>query len=414
MKSILALALIVCLASAQLDASASNCGAISVNESAVYNILPFSKQQVFSMNFTAPDDHLYTVNMSFCSPIVNNCENGEGPVYAIYYDALNQSKYCLNLATALPNYELLNAENPEDGFYLSYGVVTDSKNNELQLNVTFICNETATQVENVELFNIESLNNGNVSTINAYGQSYYGCPYFTINQFMKFLNNYKALFVVVAVLLGFFVTFYGLKMFNIAIFCIATITTTFICGELFYEFVKFNATSTTLWVVFFVCLVIGLIMGYLAIAFEKAGFFALGAALGVIVGMILYQGILATFLAGHGSAIFYVFCGLLGLIGGLLSFWIYKDIIIIATSVVGSFIIVRGISVYTGNFPSEIDVANGVQGFSAYTYAYLAVIAIMSIAGIWVQFKNKKEQDDIENQDNNQNIYKNMMGDTGY
>jgi len=325
-------------------------------------------------------------------------------VFAVVDPPVGNCEVIANTSIAT-NFELSNPTNPENGFIMAF---PSFGNSELVLNLE--CNEAFTSTKNTTFtYTYNATSNVYIIT----GQSYYGCAYVTLSEFLNFLSTYKGLFIAIGVIFGVFCTFWGLKMFNITIFVVVAIAGTFICGSLFYEFVSYQASGGTLWVVFLICLIIGCILGYLAVTLEKLGFFALGVALGVIGGMFLYQGVLAPFLSGHGSAVFYVFCGLLGLVGGLISLWLYKDVIIFSTAAVGSYMSVRAVSVIFGGFPAEEEVASGAASFTAVAYVYLVCIGVMFVAGLIVQFKHKKEQEDESNMDNMDNISKNL-GNTQY
>jgi len=74
---------------------------------------------------------------------------------------------------------------------------------------------------------------------------------------------------------------------------------------------------------------------------------------------------------------------------------------------------VRAVSAVLGGFPPESELASGAAKFSGWAYAYLVVMGVMAVAGIIVQFKHKKEQEDETNMDNMDNISKNL-GNTQY
>ena len=127
----------------------------------------------------------------------------------------------------------------------------------------------------------------------------------------------------------------------------------------------------------------------------------------------LYSTVLGSFLH-FSKAVFYVVGVLCGLIGGGLAMWIYKDILIIATSFIGSYLSVRSVSVYVGGFPSESALINGQVKWSASAIGYLVVIGVMTAGAMYVQFKNKKKEEDEKDEANPQNIYKNMITDNAY
>lgn len=86
-----------------------------------------------------------------------------------------------------------------------------------------------------------------------------------------------------------------------------------------------------------------------------------------------------------------------------------RDVIIIATSFIGSYMGVRAVSVVIGKkhyindtimiiggFPNEINVAKGVESLNAYAYIYLAIIVVLGIVGAYVQYKDKNSREEEE------------------
>jgi len=196
-------------------------------------------------------------------------------------------------------------------------------------------------------------------------------------------------------LIGLFITFFGLKLFHISVFLISAVAGTLICLILFFEFVKFGPQDWILYVILGASIIIGCAKGYLVVKFEKFGFFLLGAYLGVVGGLFLFNAIIAHF--ANSAVPFYVTLSVAGLIGGLLSFWLWKDMIIIATSIIGGYLTIRSISFWVGNFPNEIQVAEGEAKLNAIAYAYLAGALFLALFGMYVQFKMKSKDSEKEN-----------------
>lgn len=97
---------------------------------------------------------------------------------------------------------------------------------------------------------------------------------------------------------------------------------TFWSGLFFFNFVKFGTQPWALYVIFGACLVIGCVCGYLAVRFKKLGFFALGSGVAVVGGLIVLTTLQLTF--QEKPAFLYLILALCGLVGGLLSLWIWK------------------------------------------------------------------------------------------
>mmetsp|Transcript_17872 Transcript_17872/g.12830 ORF Transcript_17872/g.12830 Transcript_17872/m.12830 type:complete len:99 (-) Transcript_17872:18-314(-) len=85
-------------------------------------------------------------------------------------------------------------------------------------------------------------------------------------------------------------------------------------------------------------------------------------------------------------------------ISGLIFFWLLDSIVIICTNFIGSYCFFRGISMFFGGFPTEIEMINmiktGTAEFMASFLWYLAGIVIMTVACFKLQYCNKSEKDD--------------------
>lgn len=55
---------------------------------------------------------------------------------------------------------------------------------------------------------------------------------------------------------------------------------------------------------------------------------------------------------------------------------------ILVTSLVGSYVIIRGLSLFIGGFPSEVDIYFGVQAETSWTlYAYIIAMMLLFVIG---------------------------------
>jgi MFS family permease len=379
------------------------CGAVApAGGEAAYNILPFARNQVFNVSKGVNDGYIL---FSLCTAEVPPCNatNSSSNVYAVDF---NEAGECNTLATefsSVSNVSYTNDTNIAAGFVLAYPPAVGS---DYTLNVSFICDESDTDVSG-DIFAYE---NSDDDTYLISANSYYGCAYLDVGQFIAFMTQYEVIFIIIFILFGIFLIGWGLKMFNITIFLVTAVVGTFASGSLFYSFTSYSTAGGILWVVFFVSVLIGCVLGYLAVKFEKVGFFGLGFCLGGVGGMVLFNSVILPFLSATENFqwLFYVVVCILAVCGGLLALWIWKDVIIIATSVIGSYMVVRSFSVIFGGFPAETAVASGQVHFSGVAYAYLAVMVILAIGGIVHQERQKKLREDNNEEANMENIYKNM------
>jgi uncharacterized membrane protein HdeD (DUF308 family) len=80
------------------------------------------------------------------------------------------------------------------------------------------------------------------------------------------------------------------------------------------------------------------------------------------------------------------------LVAAGLCFCFFFQAIIVSTSLAGSYIFIRGISLYVGGFPNEFDLieqlkAGSIPHISYWFYLYLGFILIFTIIGMVVQCK---------------------------
>ena len=139
----------------------------------------------------------------------------------------------------------------------------------------------------------------------------------------NFMEEYKYIFVAVFVILGFFICFFGFQTLKVTIFIIAAIAGIIISGLIFFHFTKLDTPRWALWVIFIACIIVGLILGYIAVRFEAVGFVALGLVLGGVGGLFLFNLVLAPFVEGK-KWVLYVVCSILAVIGGFIAYKTWK------------------------------------------------------------------------------------------
>lgn len=80
-----------------------------------------------------------------------------------------------------------------------------------------------------------------------------------------------------------------------------------------------------------------------------------------------------------------------------------EQVIIVATSLIGSYAIIRGISLYAGGFPDESYVIDLIRSeeydqlkhvLKPVVYVYLVGWLVLFVLGLFVQNKLKKEQEE--------------------
>lgn len=134
-------------------------------------------------------------------------------------------------------------------------------------------------------------------------------------------------------------------------FIIGVLTTFAAVALVFYaSFLSQNTEDWVFWVVLAVCVVAGIFVGYLLAKFVKFGAAILAGWGGFVCGLLLNEAVLYR---AEAEWLFWVSCILLALIGAVLAFKFFEHAIIISSGIIGSYLLIRGISFYAGHYYNE-------------------------------------------------------------
>jgi Domain of unknown function (DUF4203) len=372
-----------------------NCISIIVENEAIFNILPFSTAGPIQLIDPQNEDNI--LEFSLCRPQVLGCAT---QVFGTLLTDANL-QYCDDVAVKAPTYKLLSVTNPDEGISMTFPEhMGQSSEIFYQLQINLRCNPSITALKDI-VFNMTSTSDNSFgissTSIVVEGYSSYGCPLASVSRFNAFLETYKWIFVLIFSILGAFICFFGMKMFNITTFIVTTLAGSLTLAAMFYNYVDLNTSYLMLWIIFTICLILGAGIGILAVRYKKFGFFGLGFGLGMVVGMLFYKYVLGIFLSETPSPFMYIISTLLGIGGGIIALKNWKGMTILSTAIVGAYLVIRAISLVAGGFPGEIDLIKGDAELTVWSYFYLAGIVGLAIAGSRHQFKrfHGLETDDI-------------------
>lgn len=125
------------------------------------------------------------------------------------------------------------------------------------------------------------------------------------------------------------------------------------------------------------------------------GFMVLGGVAGFFVGGIFFNLVMvewaSSLWAFIGTLFFFI------LLGIILGYKLKDSVVIISTAFIGSYLFVRGISLFTGGYPSEKDLIkdleDGNANFTPTMIGFLVAMGIMVVCGILYQRKQQKIED---------------------
>ena len=262
----------------------------------------------------------------------------------------------------------------------------------LKLNVTITCDADKTGALTQYLSDATMTHPDQCTSEIAYRHSK-GCPVFTVGKFFAFMSQYVYIWGAALIVLGIFLAFFGNKFVNVMIYLVATLASFLAVSALFFSlFMHKVAKEWIQWMILGIIFVLANGLGFVCVKFRRWGLAFLAAWGGVMLGFALTT---AVFISSH-AAQWAIWIGF-GALGFLFTFYTEKKAIIILTAFIGSYSLIRGISLYAGGFPNEIDLARQINSgmsfeqFPKAFYGYLSGIVVLWILAAWFQFKHEVE-----------------------
>ena len=211
------------------------------------------------------------------------------------------------------------------------------------------------------------------------------------------ISQNKVVMCIIFILVGFFVCFFGRKLFRPILFIAGILLGVGLVWLLCYStFLDSNDKAWVFWLVFGISLLIGIGLGFLFFKLTKLGAFLLAGWGGYSLGLLLYN----AFLYKIDSQVFF-WCFTLGmaLVAGLLVCVAFEHILILSTAMAGSFLAIAGIGLVAGGYQNPFTIVEEVKQ-GVYTsinpvfYAYMAGTLVLWALGALVQYRQKRRDDE--------------------
>jgi len=189
---------------------------------------------------------------------------------------------------------------------------------------------------------------------------------------------------------GLVVAIVGYKLVDPTLFITVAGVVGFIAFITMNEFIP-NTVETKPYVAIGVSLSMAILSGLLIIKLKKIGIVVSGAALGAVGSFWLYTMFLERLHAPSTVPHLYLYIALLLLCpgGAYFAVKIERPTLIVATSVLGSFIAVAGVGHFIGHFPSALDdfKKDGKAMHDPIEWVYLGSFVVMACVTCFIQFK---------------------------
>lgn len=223
------------------------------------------------------------------------------------------------------------------------------------------------------------------------------CAVFTLDGILRFLQKYWYFVGPAMILIGIFFAFFGFKLFQAALFVIASIAVSGLIMYIMYStFLQDDSEVWLDWTLLGVSILLGLLAGWMALLLQNIAGAVLAGGAGFFLGVLLNETVV--YLAGLAWLYWTVNIGL-AVIGFLLGLFFTKHAEVIATSFIGSYMMMKGVGIMAGGFPNVGQLVKMIEsgawdGIPTTFYAYLAGILVLFILTSYFQFRVffKKEE----------------------
>jgi hypothetical protein len=198
----------------------------------------------------------------------------------------------------------------------------------------------------------------------------------------------------VFLVLGCLICFLGRTLFRPVIFIGGVLLSVSLIWIIFYStFLSENSKGWVGWVVLVGAILFGLIIGCLLIKFIKIGAFILAAWGGYALGLLLWNAFLYKTNSTGG---FWGFTIGFALVFGILALFFFDHILIHATALLGSFLVINGIGQVAGRYQNPFTVAQEINeglidSIDPVFYAYLAGNLVLYALGMLFQYRQRRK-----------------------
>ena len=216
----------------------------------------------------------------------------------------------------------------------------------------------------------------------------------------KFINDFDYIFAIIIIAFGFFNCILGQKLakytsFLLTLFAVVVFV---LFGSQFI--LPSGCDYWIIWVMLIIGIILGCTAGYFVFKYhEKFLSFLVGGLGGFLLGEFFYN-LFGNLINGNPTLIQILFILICIIICIILAYFLRDYIIIFATSFIGAYAFIRGLSLFLGYFPSEYTVMDLKKRgeddqlhdlITWRVYVYLAFIIISFGLSVYIQLKiNKK------------------------
>merc|ERR1712060_20056 len=280
-----------------------------------------------------------------------------------------------------------------EGVKLTYanGSTCPSSGQPYKFSINMYCDETMGH-EDYE-FSLGAL--GNICEPYIDTVSWVACKRLDVSALWDYISEYSEYFGVFLLISGMLLTFTGRKLLKPAICCAGFLTTIALSCLIFYSvYLEKESQLADFWYFLGGGAFVGIFIGLLLAYFWKIGAAVLAGWGGLCGGLILNETVL---FRAEMEWLFWTSIVLCVLTAAVVSFVIADQVVIVATTLLGSYFLVRGVACYAGHYYNEITMAKMakeglLEDIDPWYWAYVGGFVVAVAVGMLIQCRSYKKE----------------------
>ncbi len=264
--------------------------------------------------------------------------------------------------------------------------------------MTFSINMYCDSTQDKEYFDVSAGVLGDLCNPYLDTVSWVACPRLSVSEIWTYLEQYEEYFGIFLLVAGLLLTFMGLKLIKPLCFSInrnGFISTIALSCLIFYSvYLDDTADTADFWYFLGGGALAGIFVGLLLAWCVKIGAAILAGWGGVCGALVLYEAVL--FRAEQPWLFWTVIC-VCAVGAAVAAFFIFEEVIIISTTLLGAYALVRGTACYAGHYYNEVTMAEMakdglLEDIDPWYWAYVGGFFLMIGIGMFVQCKAYKKE----------------------
>ena len=215
------------------------------------------------------------------------------------------------------------------------------------------------------------------------------------------MKEYNYIFASFFIILGLFFTFFGKKFETLTLMLVLGSLLCYIATIIILNFIpSLIQTETNLMILLAVGFLTGAIIGLILKGQVRVLAIIMGAVSGYSLTELIYQ-IISGFINADPKTLYWIVFGVCIFIGALLGYFLVETIVIIGTSIIGGYIVMRGVTLIFGNYMELAEFSDLAKNGeweelknirNGWVYAYIGLWLVLSIAGLYYQCYGHKKR----------------------